>query len=249
MAIKITRKEGENTFEEPSVTVEKDRTIYRHPAYGVISRCSSQGSHALFGSDTTHHHAIHFEVKGAYLDRHLGTDWIHGRETVVDFYMSQADFAQLIADSNGKAIPITFRHRMKGGEFVHLPQIKPVETKRELLRKEIEETVRKQLDKAITAAEALREAIETKKGVSVTRPLVSTLMMVLGSLPSNLKFSVGTAYEAIDEATEDAYHDLKVTLAQDIQNLGVDGALSNLLGLASPDTSVNNEPDAIDGEP
>lgn len=108
----------QETIKETASGTEVD---IRHPAMGLVevSRYSSNGTR-LFGSEITHHHYINITVKRAQVTRRLSRDWIHGEERIVEFSLSTAQWAHLVASIGmAEGTPVTLQHAPVEGTPIH----------------------------------------------------------------------------------------------------------------------------------
>ncbi|KKK54100.1 hypothetical protein LCGC14_3088120, partial [marine sediment metagenome] len=82
---------------------------YEHPSFGTLAfHRSSGGKQALFGSSIEHHNCIGITISKAEYNRHIGTEYIFSKETIVKAEMSPTQFADAITGFNsGCGSPIT----------------------------------------------------------------------------------------------------------------------------------------------
>lgn len=80
-----------------------------HPAFCVVSvhRITSSPGEILFQSDIRHSHYIRIEVHEVTRNRHLKGDWLFPRRKLIEFSMSEAQFASFVASGGTSGIPAT----------------------------------------------------------------------------------------------------------------------------------------------
>src|SRR5512135_364425 len=91
--------------ETPTIEFSSDsEEIHRHPAYGMVSMSVVHGgSTVLFGSDIEHSDRVRISVHPATKYRSLNRDmYMPSVHTLIDFEMSQAQFAEFIT-SGGRS--------------------------------------------------------------------------------------------------------------------------------------------------
>ena len=87
-----------------------ERIITTHESYGTIQFFKGQCStRTLFGSSIKHNDIILCRISNAELQRYLNKDWIHPISTVLEFEMSQTQFAEMLTNMNSSGAPITFK--------------------------------------------------------------------------------------------------------------------------------------------
>ena len=82
----------------------------QHPAWVLVgaSRVSSTPGAVLFGSDILHQHYVVVRVVRATRQRDLNRDWKRGRGQIVEFSMSEAQWASFVSSMNvGQGVPAT----------------------------------------------------------------------------------------------------------------------------------------------
>jgi hypothetical protein len=77
-----------------------------------LSKVSLGKAVSLFGSSVRTNTVISLEICESEVDRHLNQDWHHPKKTVVELWMTPAQFAEMITSfSVGEGVPATFRYR------------------------------------------------------------------------------------------------------------------------------------------
>lgn len=86
----------------------------RHPAWVLLGASRVQHSPpgaVLFDSDIRHQHYVVVKLKRASRKRDLNSDWVHGRETIAEVAMSEAQWASFVSSMNtGDGVPATLRY-------------------------------------------------------------------------------------------------------------------------------------------
>lgn len=176
---------------------------YEHDAFGLITMTNPTGGDKMFGSDVKHNHRVCIKVQRAELERNLSNDWIHGRNTLVEFEMSHAQFAQFITSSgNGSGTPVTLRYAQPPGTHIkEMPAIGDIETKAEAFRREIKNSAKKEVGRIQVEIDRLGAMLATGKvGIKEAREIHSNLSSRAANLPSNMEYIVGQAEEALEKA-------------------------------------------------
>ena len=113
----------------------EDEKVTEHPSFGMagFSRASVCGikNTRLFGSSIgKHFNIVILTIKRAEQAHHLSQDWFHGRDTLVEAVLSEAQFASLLTNMNsGDGVPCTLRY-VKGEGNIDMPPDEMVEAER-----------------------------------------------------------------------------------------------------------------------
>lgn len=182
-----------------------DFTRDDHPSYGTISWSrvtggSSEKTH-LFQSDLDHHDTIVVRVAHASLDRGLGNDWVHSRDTIVEVEMSPSQFTQfLTAPNSGDRVPCTIRVTEKDGQI----ERKFKDTRYAKYKAEMEDDLvelREKIDGIMSFAESLEAGKTVKKGEY--KALVGQLAMLKQHVYSNIPFMKEQAHRHMSKVVEE----------------------------------------------
>jgi hypothetical protein len=215
------------TEQEPKLTVEdaghrRGSERYDHPAYGTVTLSTiTGGDKTLFGSDLKHNQRICIRVNQADLVRDLSHDWVHGKDQLVEFEMSHAQFAQFItSNGNGPGTPVTLKWVRGLGS---MPGIKNLETKHETFRREIHSYAKESIAAMATAAQRLSEGAKLGKvGVKELREISDQINRAIANVPSNMEFVVKSAEEALEKAAADAKIEVESYVAMTAQRIGLE---------------------------
>lgn len=224
-----------------------DRVTYTHPAFGVIKLTTVNGGGVLFGSDLTHHARVRIELSRAHLDRHLSSDWIHSDDRLAIIEMSHAQFASFImSGGDGTGTPVT----LSSFNGADIPGIEPIESKQEIMRREIKASVEETLQEMRAKVDALGQLVSSGKApIKELREIQRGLAVSLSNASSNLAFTVEQAEEALDAATKSAKMDVDAYVLDTARRIGMDTARN--IGLihdgATVVGSAMGRPASIDG--
>lgn len=160
-----------------------DSKRYNHPAFGCIEVSRVSGTTTLFGSDFEHHNFISVRVRRAELNRDLNRDWHFGKEEIVEFWLSEAQWATFVSSfSVGSGTPITLAY--VNGE--QMPAI-PLRKQEEVFKRE-KDTKLEGLVKLVDATLAdmnteIGSSLSAKKKEALTAHLTRLRMELAGNLP------------------------------------------------------------------
>lgn len=86
-----------------------------HESFGLIQFSRYQGStRTLFGSSIKHNNIISCTICNGEVERELNTDWFHTKDTIMEFEMSHAQFADMLTNMDSSPVPITFKLKPTG---------------------------------------------------------------------------------------------------------------------------------------
>ena len=220
-----------------------DGKVYKHPSFGNISvtRCSSTGTY-LFGSDARHHHFVHVEINSAEMVRDLSHDWLHGRKRLVEFYMTESQWANFVSSfGDGTGTPVTLRYFNGEG----MGECPPPESQTSQFATEVKERVAK----AVVGLKTIRDRIKTSL-LPNAKPLNKTeLREALGEVDSavmqveqNLPWIAKVFNESMERKTTEAKIEFEAIVARRLQQLGLESLRNSL-----PEPS-DNAPALPEGE-
>lgn len=200
-------------------------TRLTHESFGVIKLSHITGGGQLFGSDIQHPSRIKIEVHRAYLDRHLNRDWIHDDGLIVSLEMSHSQFAQFITTPNNySGAPVTLRYApAAGSKLTQMPGIDSLESKGDLMRKEVEQAARSAVASLSEQVTLLGEKLASGKiGIKELKEIQRTLEIQIGNLAPNMAYTVKSAQESIEKAKTDALIEIETYTAAVAHRLGLD---------------------------
>lgn len=197
-----------------------------HPAYGAISisRPWSNKGITLFGTHADQNQMVSLRLSKAVLNRDLHNDWVYPTETIVEFSMSEAQWAMFATGrGTGEALPVTFQMIPQGYELVRAPEIeRPIDTRKEQFDLEVKEKLQETLTSVFKSVGEIK-AISEGKSVSkvALRAAVRGLENTLTNLPSNLQFSVDQFVETTASMVEDAKQEVEAYVMNAAHRVGM----------------------------
>lgn len=197
------------------------RDVFNHEAFGVITLTElTGGKEELFGSDLYHNSRLQLTISTAKLERSLSKDWVFAKDQVVRLSMSHAQFSSFITSmGKGGGTPVTLSYY--NGKSV--PGIKRLESKAETIQREIEESVRQQLEGLKKIVDEFGAKLATGKlGIKEARELHHSLKVVTGNLPGNTAFVVEQGREAIAAAQNAAKIDIEAYIDHAVHRIGLE---------------------------
>jgi hypothetical protein len=199
---------------------------HEHPAFAMIGISITQSSNAetLFGSGLKHSQMVRLRIARARMDRHLNRDWYHtDGGAIIEVELTHTQFAELITTPNrGDGVPCTLKYAPpKGAGFEALPAIENLESKADLMRREIKESAAEQMDKITKAAAKVQAIIDaptfSKKALKEAQ---FTLKCHIDNMPSNLAFTVSQSEDALEKAISSAKSEVESYIDKAIYRMG-----------------------------
>jgi hypothetical protein len=196
---------------------------YEHPAFGKVVVTRTQGRAALFGSDLEHLGSINISLHKASLHRRSNSDRISQGNLICEFDMSAAQFAQMItSQGDGQGTPCTLRYGPDANsKLVAYPGIKKIESKADILRREVRESALEQIkkvQKSLQEVKSLSDAPTISK--KSLREALFNLQCMIDNLPSNMAFTVSSAERALENAVTAAKIEMESFVAVTTRRLG-----------------------------
>lgn len=222
--LKPRSSEMPQSYQRPEINPNNGKET--HPAYGLISVSRPQSSPGtnLFGSDLSHQHFIAVHIQTAAVDRSLSRDWVYPEEHVLEFYMSEAQWAKFVAGGGrSQATPITLSHKIKGTELEVLPAIPTKEVNRkDQFNQEFKDKLQRQLGEIQELAKELSTLSEQKSVSKVQlRQISANLTNKLDNLPKNVDFMVESFKEVTETVVEEAKAEVEAYVLQVQQSAGI----------------------------
>ena len=170
-----------------------DRVITTHESYGTIQFFKGQCSaRTLFGSSIKHNDIILCRISNAELQRYLNKDWIHPISTVLEFEMSQTQFAEMLTNMNSSGAPITFE--LKKCEN---PPFESVFMKHS---NEFDEHLKTTNEKTENLIKELTKTLnESKIKKSDKETLISLAENILTEINANSSYQLSAFHEQVDK--------------------------------------------------
>jgi hypothetical protein len=208
----------------PTVTTQNERTVYTHPAFGVIELTHPTGGHQhMFGSDVgASHDVIKLTVSTAELHRELSRDWIFGNKLLIELEMTHAQFAQFISSSGrSDATPVTLKYASLAGLPDNIPHIDKIETKADIFNTEIEKNAKNVLSSINYQISKLEALVESGKiPIKELRNILKSLKIGVENAPVNMGFVVKQAREALENASSAAKIEVEAFIDARARSLG-----------------------------
>lgn len=224
-----------------------DTTRFRHPAFGMVALTRTLNSQVeLFGSPLKHRTAINFIIDTAYLDRRLNGDWYHTDKHVLQFSMSEAQFAQMVGSVGGEATPITFQVIPSAPGIEYCPPIAMPEMMVETFHRELKEKLQESLSGAKEITDALAALVENgKAGKGQLQEVLALAKALSEGLPNNLAFLQKQVEESMQGAANAAKAEVQGHVSQVISRLGTD-RLRETIEASAPLLPFGDEGQVID---
>lgn len=160
---------------------DKENEI-QHESFGMMgfSRITAHGE-VLHGSELKHNTIIAMRLHHAIKRREYGRDWHHAQSQIVEVYMSQNQFSEMITSMNmGDGIPVTIKATERDGHMESPDFASPIELNRSDFKEAaagavadaetLLATMRELLGKSGTVKKADREEL-IKKAEKVVREI------------------------------------------------------------------------------
>lgn len=199
-----------------------------HPGWVLVG--ASRVSHSppgaiLFDSDIRHQHYVVVRVKRATRKRTLNRDWLGGRATIVEFAMSEAQWASFVSSMNsGDGVPATLLEDASSDSF-EVPGM-PYQPR----LKESMDEVRGAASKAQAKVEEAFAAYKEKKTVGNLRELE----IAIGHMTPNMVFAADSLTEHAENVVQKARADVEAFVLSKAQQLGLEpGEVGGFLELTT----------------
>lgn len=174
-----------------------------HPAFALVSavRTSTGGRNFLFGSDFDHSYTVTVRVHAATTHRSLSNDRHHAGKTLIEFEMTDAQFASLSSAVGTGEVPCTLRYAAP--RDTPLERIPEIEAPRQRIAQFTEE-VRKVADAIDCTNASAVEMVEGLKGISQRdrAALLATLKAAGGRIRDSLPFIAEQFSEHVEREVE-----------------------------------------------
>lgn len=216
-------------IEQPTVNEGGEE---KHPAWVLVG--ASRVSHSppggvMFDSDIRHQHYVVVRVRRASRKRSLGHDWKHGLSTIVEFAMSEAQWASFVSSMNtGDGVPATLQ--FDGTlEDPTVPGM-PYQPRLQVSMDEVHGAAAKAEEKVQAAFAAYAE----KKTAANLR----ALEIAIGHMTPNMDFAAQSLTEHAENVVQRARADIEAFVVQKAAQLGLDPA--DLGGI--PELTAGDDP-------
>lgn len=196
-----------------------------HPAWIVVGAYRTSASPpgaVLFDSDIRHQHVVTVKVSRAHRRRDLHRDWIGGGREIIEFQMSEAQWASFVSSMNSSGVPATLLwHEEPVPGMAYDPRLAHS-------MEEVRDAATKAQEEVAVAFAAYKE----HKTVGNLR----TLEARINNLPANLRFAAEQLTEHAENVVQRAKADIEAFVVDKARQLGIeasDVALPPELGVGS----------------
>jgi hypothetical protein len=179
----------------------------------------------LFGSDLSHQHYISITVSKASVSRDLHRDWTFPKGDLIEFSMSEAQWARFVAGANQSfASEVTLERYVEGGTYTMTPEIaNKTENRKDQFDREFREKLQKKLEGLQGSIAELKELSEGKSISKVRlKEILQSLRVQVGNLPSDLNFAVSQFQEVTERTVEEAKVEIEAYVSAAVQRAGLD---------------------------
>lgn len=185
-----------------------ERIITTHESYGTIQFFKGQCSTGtLFGSSIKHNDIILCRISNAELQRYLNKDWIHPISTVLEFEMSQTQFAEMLTNMNSSGAPITFKLKPVGElKKCENPPFESVFMKHSNEFNEHLQTTNKKTENLIK--ELTKTLNESKIKKSDKETLISLAENILTEINANSNYQLSAFHEQISKTMTECKNEI-----------------------------------------
>lgn len=185
-----------------------ERVITTHESYGTIQFFKGQCSTiTLFGSSIKHNDIILCRISNAELQRYLNKDWIHPISTVLEFEMSQTQFAEMLTNMNSSGAPITFKLKPVGElKKCENPPFESVFMKHSNEFNEHLKTTNKKTENLIK--ELTKTLNESKIKKSDKETLISLAENILTEINANSNYQLSAFHEQVNNTMTECKNEI-----------------------------------------
>lgn len=162
----------------------KKQTIVTHPAFGQVSvsrrSCGGAGVN-LYDSDFGHNNFVTITLRESELHRDLAHDWHFSQGQIVEFSMSESQWATFVSSFNmGSGTPCTINFRESQGTIPGIPAF----DRSEVFKKDMKETTNEAVEAMKRSIAAVKESgLSGKKQEALLKGLNKALQVLQSSIP------------------------------------------------------------------
>lgn len=210
----------------PTVTEKEDytgeTTRYEHPAFGVavVTRGHIGGPPPkLFGSDAKPSTAISLSIYHAARERSLKHDRELAGKPIVKLTMTEGQWGALVTSAGiGSGVPVTLDYTETKGQIPGIEEAPRIQESLDELRSSVSEL----LAEAKSSLADLEEAVESKKGIRVTRDALRRHRASLANAEANSEFAARSAYETAEAVLDGLRSDIDAQMAEAARAVGIE---------------------------
>jgi len=195
-----------------------------HPAYGMVAFHRISGSPGkMFGSQLAQHgQFISLQIKRAERAHEYGQDWFHGRQSLVEVWLSAAQFAELLTTMNvGDGVPCTI-NRLMGKSVERMPEDE--QTEAEKVSSGFTGKMRKLSRSIREGAARAREKLLSKGTLKVSdrKNIAALLGRVQMELDANIPFVLESFQEAVEKTSTHAKAEIDALYTSAVERAGME---------------------------
>lgn len=197
--------------EEPKVT--------EHPSFGMASFNRISGQTYLVGSEFTHQHFMSLTISRAKHARELARDWWFAQEELIEIWMSEAQFCEMISRPNiGGGVNVTLRR--VNGKPVPKP---PAPDMRERFTADMEKNAKECVASLQSAMKELSQAIDSGKiGKTALRGVLDKLQTAASSIDVGIPWVAEQFAESMESIVGQAKTEIEAHVSQTAMRIGID---------------------------
>lgn len=220
--------------EEIGVGNSKQTTV-KHPAFGQVNvsrRSAGGGGVNLYDSDFGHNNFVTITLQESELHRDLSRDWHFPRGQIVEFTLSESQWATFVSSFNmGSGTPCTINWREGHGSIPGIPAF----DRSEVFKKDMKETTKEAEDGIKRSIAAIKEAGLSKKK---QEELLSGLNKALQTLQSSIPFVQDQFDEHVEVTVERGMQEIHGYMNSVINRVGqaaiAENGASNYISIDKP---------------
>lgn len=198
----------------------RDEERFEHESFGMIgiTNCNSNIGIPLFGSSIKHDRFISLKIMRGDVTRNLHREWYYGKETIIEVYLSAAQFTNFITSPNmGQGVPCTIKFA-DGKEMSATPYF----GQNEMFAQELDADFKKAMQDTDTLIKDAREIL-SKKGalrVSEKKELLGKIESLAQHIKANIPFLHKQFTRAMDKTVNAAKIEIEGFYTSTIMKLG-----------------------------
>lgn len=197
-----------------------------HESFGLVSfHRISNGGTRLFESSVKSPTSIQLTIKRAVVDRDLHSNWIFGRDTLVEVELSPAQFASLLTTMNvGEGVPCTIRYA-RDGELKRMERVPDQELDTQKIKDEYRQELEQYFEKELSPqVEGIREILDsTDRLKRADRDQISSLLDILeGKFSHSASFTLDQFEESTEKVVTQAKAEIDSFVTTMVQKTGLE---------------------------
>jgi hypothetical protein len=215
-----------------------ERVRYDHEAFGEVSvtrRTSAETT--MFGSDLGHRSALVIKLSRAHQLRSLNANVVHSDETIVEFEVSESQWAKFVSSPGGGGTPVTLRMApSRGAKIDGMPMIEAMS-----MRQQFDGEIEKKFADYMRAGKELLEKFEqlanTPGAISKKdfKEFQSEMSALVDGLPRNFGFMQDQFHRTMERTADQLKTEVEAYLGGKVRQAGL-----NALTDEAPSTALPN---------